>query len=338
MKKLYILGFLCLISTSCMEVPTGTTPSDPLTCDFATVWEEFESSYPEFSLKGVNWELMYGKYLPFAESAVTDEELMMNAVFPMLAELEDRHLLMKNPAGEYLSTYSPDITPNYGFGVLNINYLLLNQWHDVNRGVGYCNPELFPYLMIMSWVPDLNMESIDEFVSLCQDIPAVIIDVRMNGGGTNAQTGDVVGRFTNESVPGWTQRFRIGPDYDDFEHYTIYNEPEGLLQYSGTVILLIGQASASTTEEFVGRMSELPNVITIGGTTLGTHVCSTWLDFTSGWSVKCGIWSGRTANGGPVEGCGIEPDIFVEATQEDFDNGIDPIMVYAVDLMNELNQ
>lgn len=337
MKQLYTFFALWLISTACMEIPTGTTPNDPLTSDFVTVWEEFELNYPEFPLKSVNWEQMYGKYLPFAEEAGTADEVMMNAVFPMLAELKDCHLLMMTPQQEYLSTYSPEITPNYDYSVLIPLYLHPNQWNYFNRGVGFCNPDSLPYLAIQSWIPNLNIERIDEFLSLCQDLPALIIDVRMNSGGTNAPLPYVTGRFTNESVLGWTVRTRIGPDYDDCEYYSIYNEPEGLFQYKGTVILLTGPASASTTEEFIARMNELPNVITIGGTTLGTFVCSTWLEFSSGWYVKCGIWSGRTADYRPVEGCGIQPDVFVEATQEDFENGIDPIMEYAIDLINELN-
>lgn len=337
MKKLYTFLLLWLVSTACMEIPTGVTPSDPLTMDFVTVWQEFESSYPEFTTKAVNWEQMYGKYLPFAEEAVTTDEVMMNAIFPMLAELKDCHLLMMNPQGDYLTTYNPEITPNYSQPVLNSNYLLPNGWNYYNRGVGFCNPDSLPYMAINSWLPDLNIERIDEFISLSKDLPALIIDVRMNPGGTNQDVNYVVGRFTSEAVVGWIYRERIGPDYDDCEHYEIYNSPEGLFQYTGTVILLTGPASASTTDEFAARMNELPNVISIGDTTMGTLVCSTWLEFASGWYVKRGIWSGRTASYKPIEGNGIEPDIFVEATQEDFDNGIDPIMDYAINLVNELN-
>ena len=338
MRKLYTFGLLLLVSTACMEVPTGVTPSNPLTTDFVTVWDEFESKYPEFPLKGINWELMYGKYLQFAEEAETIDDVMMNAIFPMLAELKDRHLLLMNPQGDYIITYDPEITPNYNQAVLNSNYLGANGWNYFNRGVGFCNPDSLPYMAIKSWLPELNIERINEFISLCEDLPVLIIDVRMNGGGTNQDVGYVVGRFTRESILGWIYRERSGPDYNDCQNWDVINVPTGLFQYTGTVILLLGPASASTTEMFAARMNELPNVISIGDTTMGINVCSTWLEFSSGWLVKCGVWSARTADYEPIEGYGIQPDIFVEATQEDFDNGIDPIMDYAIDLMNELSQ
>lgn len=340
MKKLFALSALLLTGTACMETPTGVTPSDPITANFITVWENYEVNYPEFTMKSLNWELMYSKYLPIAQAAETAEELMMNAVFPMLAELKDAHVSIWNPQNIKFRTYVADNQANYDMGVLLAKYLLPAEFNGWKKGIGYCNPDLLPYLSIKSWLGDLNMVRLDEFIALCWDKPAIIIDVRMNGGGNNFRCKWVVGRFTHEQepFPGWTARFRSGPDYDDCEYIVANIIAAGPLQYDGTIILLIGEMCASSNEDFILGMNELPNVILVGDTTMGALTCPTHVELPNGWSYTAISWSVRSAREEPIEWFGITPDIYVEATEEDFEQGIDPVLEYAIGMVEDLNQ
>jgi len=338
MKKLYTSFLLLVLFAACMDVPTGNLPDDPMVADFITVWEEFEKNYPEFTMKSINWELCYGIYLPIAQEAETVEELMMDAVFPMLEELKDGHVWMITPDDEFIRTYFPEIQPNYNLTVLRQNYINPKGFTGWSRGVGYCPPDSLPYLSINSWKYDLNMSRVDEFVALCQETPAIIIDVRMNGGGSDMRVPDVTGRFTHTPCTSWLYRYRTGPDYDDCECDTMTNQVMGPLQYDGTVFLLIGEQCASSGEEFILCMMELPDVVLLGDTTFGAIICPEWIDLPNGWTFTCGVWSARTARNEPVEWYGITPDIYVEATEEDFEQGIDPVLEYAISMVENMSQ
>ena len=284
MKWVKLLLPLSILIMSCVNTPVGVTPSpaDSPVADFITIWEDFEVHYPEFPLKSINWELMYGKYLPLAEEAATDEELMMEVVLPMLAELEDAHLWLINPEDVVIRTFFPDYFRNYNMGQLYEHYLNEAGFTGYFTGVGYCIPESLPYLSINSWKFGLNISIIDEFVSLCQDQPGIIIDVRMNGGGSDAKLEAVVGRFTLEDCRGWMIRTRSGPDYDQCSYETLWNTPLGVMQYPGKIYLLIGENCASSNEEFILCMDRLPNVTLVGDTTLGALVCPEWRELSSG--------------------------------------------------------
>jgi hypothetical protein len=325
-----VMTLLPLLLSSCLDVPTGVTPDDPRVACFLTVWEEFEENYPEFTIKGINWEQSYGMYLPAAEEAQNAEELMLEVVLPMLAELEDCHVWLMSPDKDFYYTWEPEVDENCDVIVLLNNYLNPNGFTGWSGGVGYCPPDQLPYLSINTWIEDLNMERIDEFVALAQDCPAIIVDVRMNPGGNNILVEEVAGRFAQTTVLSWMARSRCGPDYDDCENYDVFTSPVGPLQYDGTVLLLMGEYCASSTEDFICSMMNLPNVVMVGDTTIGAGCCPYWVELSNRWQVTAISWSTRTAEDQPVEWLGIAPDICVEASEEQFEQGIDPVLEYAI--------
>ena len=328
------LLLLPLLLASCMETPMGVTPSNPRIEDFLTVWEEFEEFYPEFPIKGMNWEQSYGRYLPAAEAAATPDEMMLEVILPMLAELQDCHVWLSSPGKDFYYTYEPEIDENYDIEVLLYNYLYPNDFTGWSGGVGYCPPDRLPYLSINVWLEDLNMDRIDEFVGMLpQGCPGIIIDVRMNPGGNNMLCQEVAGRFAQETVLSWMARSRSGPDYDDCDYYDVSTTPAGPLQFDGTVLLLIGEYCASSTEDFICSMMNLPNVVMLGDTTIGAGCCPYWVELTNRWQFTAVSWSTRTADNQPVEWLGIAPDICVEATEEQFGQGIDPVLDYAIAML-----
>jgi len=337
MRCFLSIVILIVLISGCMDTPTGVAPSNPMVMDFVTVWEAFEANYPEFTVKNVNWMLMYGKYLPLAEKAETADELMMDVVLPMIGELYDVHMWLQTPAKEIIYTYSPEYHENYDLNMMKATYLNPAGFTGYSQAVGYCNPDSLPYLTIRAWYSTVNVERIDEFVALCSDIPAIIIDVRMNGGGSTMRLQEAAGRFVHESGTAWTMRFRTGPDYDDCEYENFTNEVMGPLQYNGTIYLLIGENCASTCEGFILGMDELPNVVLLGDTTMGALTCPYWTELSNGWSFTAGAWAGRTANYQPAEGIGIAPHLYIEATEEHFAQGFDPILDYAIQKVDSIN-
>ena len=48
------------------------------------------------------------------------------------------------------------------------------------------------------------------------------------------------------------------------------------------------------------------------------------------------MWSGRTVDDEPVEGLGIKPDVVIDVTEDDFLGDEDPILEYAIDMLEAL--
>lgn len=325
-----ILVFFC----GCFHNPADSGGIGNQYEHFAVVWEYYEANYPEFTLKGVNWEDLFYKYSPLAEQAETTEELVMDVLVPMLGELHDGHIQFRTPEGTVIYSYMPDINYNYDITVLLENYLYPAEFNDWENGVGYCNPSLLPYLSINSWNSDLVMERVAEFFQQASDCPAVIIDIRMNSGGSDYLCDDVAGIFADTGVLAWRKRIRIGPDYDDVFHIPHYTIPNTSIDYDGTAYLLIGDYSASASEEFVLYMDVLDSVVLLGDTTMGAVCAPSTISLADGWHVNLINWSMRGPDFEPVEGCGIPPDIYVEATAEDFAMGIDPVLEYAIEMLS----
>ena len=334
--KLLILtaSALSLLFPGCFHNPADSQVAGDQYQLFAMVWEDYEANYPEFTLKGVNWKELFYEYSPLAEQAETTEELVMDVLLPMLSELHDVHIWFRDPGDDILPTYLKDVECNFNITVLIENYLWPAGFNGWVNDVGYCDPSILPYLAIRSWTLELNLERIEDFLELAKDKPAIIIDVRMNPGGNNSLTGEVAGAFTDSGVLGWMLRYRTGPGYDDVAYYHEYTVPNANLDYDGIVYLLIGEKSASSTEDFALRMMNLDNVVMLGDTTMGFACCPREVQLSDGWRVNTIAWSSRTSDYEPVEDHGIAPDIYVEATEEDFAQGIDPVLEYAIELVN----
>jgi len=335
MNKLFTFTIISLLLfTGCFHNPTATNQVGDQYQLFAMVWEDYEANYPEFTLKGVNWKEVFFRYSPLAEEAATTENLVMDVLLPMLSELKDAHIWFINPSGNQVRTFLPDIYMNFDWEVLFDNYLVPAGFTGWTGDVGYCDPAILPYLAISQWTLDINMLGIENFLALVADEPAIILDVRFNGGGNNTFTGAVAGYFTNQTINAWYVRYRNGPGYDDIYHSLIRTFPDEDLYYEGVVYLLIGNSSASSTEDFALYMMNLENVVMVGDTTMGVGSCPNPVELNDGWTVNTIEWSSRDANFQPVEDHGIAPDIYVEATDEDFAQGIDPVLEYAIDLVN----
>ena len=303
---------------------------------FSQVWELYEHEYPEFPIKNVDWKDAFHTYSAIAEEAISYEDIVIKAILPMLSELRDRHVFMYRPSGSPCFPQWPHPPPycNYDLSVLYSNYLEPAGFSGISDNVGFCDPELLPYLIIDVWEEDCNIESAIEYIELCEGLPAIIIDVRMNPGGNSWIGRDLAGCFTNSTQLALFSRKRNGPGYDDVDYRPYFTFPDHYTYFDGEVYLLVGDQCASATETFTLFMNCLENVTVIGDTTNGAAAFCLTMELEGGWKIRAPGWSLRTLDKEPVEWFGIPPDIYVEATEEDFTQGIDPVLEYAIDLVN----
>lgn len=346
MIRVFLLLPVFLLS-GCLHDPQGLSPQPELDLSgFAMVWDSYEVSYPLFVLKGIEWMGVCEEYYPMAVECGTQEELR-GVMTQMLGELQDPALILVSPElQDTIKTFEKQYQFNVDTDVLMENYLEPNGFQGYAQGFGWCDPGVLPYAFfdtLPTGQDTLAVAALDTFVSRCVelDVPAVIIDVRMNpsceerDGLFHNFDRTAIARFTDKSrVCGW-YRTRSGLVYDQFHDWHPWIVPEGPAQYVGTVYLLAGGGCIQAAEDLVVNMEHFPNVVVLGDTT-GGSVTETGmfipLGMEDGWMASSAVSTLLTYDKEYVEGSGFPPDIHVEATPGDFAAGVDPVMDYAMEL------
>ena len=341
-----LLAVILALSSSCLHEPMA--PPVP-NCDmgpFIIVWETLEEHYPLFQRKDLNWVEMAEIYYSQAAQCTTEDELYQ-VIFNMMAEIEDPALALVPAEGDILFPYTRDYESNVDMDVLVNNYLQPRGYEGVVKGFGRCDPEVFPYAYFESfpdaWTDTMGMHALDSFIVECVelDVPAIILDIRMNpqysnSGGYMGYSHLVMSRFVSKAKVSAVYRFRCGPRYDMLTDFHPWIQPGGSHQYDGTVYLLTGGACTHGAEDMAVNLGYFDNFVLIGDTTAGdiTFTGSRVLDEDNNWFVRWGKATVLTHDFEWVQEEGIPPDVYVEATPGDFAAGVDPVMEYAIQLLD----
>jgi len=296
---------------------------------FDAVWSRYDGTYPYFDYKHVNWDSLRAVYRPRAEAATSEQELA-NVVRDMLAPLRDVHAWLTAPDGSPLATYSPTAFVNWRADVWQA-YGRRHAWQSQPTNWVYGRIAGIPYFAFGQWNPSqISAAAVDAALEQFKDAPAMVIDVRMNGGGNSALALSVAARFYDASRIASYVQYRNGPGHGDLGPLqpTVV-APRGAWQFRKPVLLLVGRACFSSNETFIAAMSQLPNVTVVGDTTGGGSGNPAMYDLGGGWQYSVPRWIEYTATMQIVEWNGIAPRIVVPASAADFDAGRDPVLDFA---------
>jgi C-terminal processing protease CtpA/Prc len=83
------------------------------------------------------------------------------------------------------------------------------------------------------------------------------------------------------------------------------------------------------------NLSYFPYVTLIGDTTAGCITETISLRLSSLWFVKIGTGTVLAQDFQWIEGAGIAPDYNVEVSEADFEAGIDPVLEFAIELLEQ---
>ncbi len=172
-------------------------------------------------------------------------------------------------------------------------------------------------------------ESLEEL--LAQDPEGLILDLRDNGGGYLNTAIQVVSEFIGDGVVMYEQ-------YGDGETYTYEAIPGGLATEIPLVVLVNG-GTASASEITAGAIQDYDRAPLVGTTTYGKGSVQTWIELEeNAGGVRVTIARWLTPDGRQISGEGLEPEYIVEMTMEDFEQGRDPQLDKAIEVLNDLIQ
>jgi hypothetical protein len=251
-------------------------------------------------------------------------------ILPFLARFEDKHLRLVLPDGNSMKPWRPAVFYNGNVDAIRelVGPLVMSEGvgassrHD---GVGY--------LRLDSWSGEEEDEkTMHVLLDGLLDTRVLILDMRGNGGGDETHARRFAARFLLSGEGGTYARHRLR-DPEQPDGWTPWRErqvwpAESRSRYIGRVLLLQGQVCLSSNESFIKMMRLSPRVTTIGATTGGSSARPQRHKLPNGIEISLPTWWSALADGSPLEGFGIPPEIPVEG---DF-SASDPVLQKALEM------
>ncbi|HZW03015.1 MAG TPA: S41 family peptidase [Anaerolineaceae bacterium] len=163
---------------------------------------------------------------------------------------------------------------------------------------------------------------------LAEDPQGLILDLRNNGGGYLLTAVDVVSEFIDDGVV-------LYEEFGDGRRVS-YEVRSGGLATDIPLVVLVNEGSASASEITAGAIRDHERGLLVGTTTYGKGSVQNWipLDVDQG-AVLVTVARWLTPNGDHINEIGLEPDVVVEITEEDFEQGRDPQLERAIEVLRE---
>ncbi len=155
-----------------------------------------------------------------------------------------------------------------------------------------------------------------------KNIKGIILDLRNDPGGYLDRSTVVAGQWVGDKVV--VSERRKGKIIDE-----LHGEGNGRLAGIKTVVL-VNEGSASASEIVAGALQDYGLATLIGMKTFGKGSVQDYSEFGDGSAVKITIAEWLTPKGRSINKTGIQPDIQVDRTYEDYDANRDPQLDKAI--------
>lgn len=331
----YLLLILLPFLPSCIteEVPDNTPQGN-----FEALWKIIDTKYCFLDYKnkeyGLDWNEVYHRYSNRLTDNMNKKELFQ-VLSEMLEELRDGHvnLVAYHETSQYREWY--DNYPANFSDSIQRNYL--GRDYITASGLKYqILEDNIGYIYYGSFSSSLGESSLDEILNELSICDGLIVDVRNNGGGMLTLSERLAARFTNEKILTGYLSYKTGPGHSDFStpEPTYVTPATNRVRWQKNVAVLTNRRSYSSTNDFVGKMKEMPKAIIIGDKTGGGSGLPFSSELPNGWSVRFSASPMYDTEMNHME-FGIEPDIKVDMSSEDMQKGMDTIIETARKYLRE---
>lgn len=164
---------------------------------------------------------------------------------------------------------------------------------------------------------------------MAEDPIGLIVDLRYNGGGYLNTSVDVISQFIEGDQVVLYEEMGDGSR-------TTYRSKNGGLAKDIPLVVLINEGSASASEIFAGTIQDYERGTLVGTTTFGKGSVQNWIPLMNEQgAVRVTIARWLTPNERHIHDIGIEPDVVVEITDEDFEAERDSQLEKAIEILTE---
>ncbi len=186
-----------------------------------------------------------------------------------------------------------------------IQFVIVREVIDIVAIESTLLPDNIGYINLLSFFNVQVAENFKEKYNelLEEDIEALIIDLRDNGGGFLYQARDIADLFLEEGTIYWERTS------DDMQETKATQEETD--NTSIPIVLLINAQTASASEIFAAALEENDRVYIIGEQSFGKGVASEYYEFRNGGAIQLTMEEWLSPDQNSVSEVGLEPDLFI---------------------------
>ncbi|MGW3229733.1 S41 family peptidase [Kitasatospora sp. NPDC001095] len=305
-------------------------PNDPLAV-FDRFWENFEENYPFFAAKGIDWHAVRDEKRRTITPTTTVDQLQ-DLFVDMLRPLGDAHTglarVVDGHPGSVFGGQRPGTTEESEELTARARQASAAQlagpeqlFADGRLGVGRL-PDGIGYFRVSSFgryaegghrnqLAELD-RALDALLAGPDRLTGLVVDVRLNGGGSDALGLHIAARLTDRPYVAYRKVARNDPA--DPTRFTrpepITVRPSAGRHFTGPVAVLTSSISTSAAETFTqAMMGRSPKVLRVGENTQG--VFSDVMIKTLSPDLLVGLPNEKylTRDGGTFDGPGIPPNV-----------------------------
>ena len=233
----------------------------------------------------------------------------------------DREILTNNYLGE---SVAPDIT------------WMKDDISDDTKAIYGHLPQAsdIGYLRVGSWMSEFTTEEIEKIFETFKNDKGLIFDIRDNSGGNPKLSTLFASYFTNNEIYIGIERFKSGPEKDDFAESKLYLKPSDSKNiFIKPVMVLTDIWCFSATTTFMYNVASLNNITFVGQKTGGGAGSVTDGFLANGWHWDLSSSEFIDLNGKHWDN-GWEPDFNVALDLTD--SSKDEIIEFAISKLNEI--
>lgn len=321
----YILVLLLLLSiTSCEKIFFEEEPKTDPVALFEEFWNTMNTDYAPFNERHIDWQAAYEQYRPQITANTSDEELRQ-IIMGMLSPFNDSHIKFTVPGHQI---YTPNIYYQNKLEDDHFSIDLIREKYFTTEVIEYeqgwvISGQIGNYGYV--WFKGISSGLLDfnTILNNFDETDGMIIDVRHNGGGDMTYVLSEIGRLFDERRLTHRSKTINGPNKGDFtDWFEWYIEPSGEY-FDKPLVLLTDRYTVSAGERFTMMLKVLPNLVHMGDTTNGSLSTMIGKELPNGWYYTVCPQIIEFVDGISYEGIGLIPDVVIENTSEEMQNGID---------------
>ncbi|WP_280695164.1 S41 family peptidase [Kitasatospora sp. GP82] len=310
---------------------TRPAPTGPV-ATFDVFWQTFEDNYPFFAAKGIDWHAVRDTYRPRIGAQTSDAELFA-VLSEMVQPLYDAHVHIDAGATGCFARIrpgtvmpGPDLDKRVrayiekrDLGGRSLRYYAKDRigYADLPGGQGYLRISGFG-----GYTDDKNdsyaansaelRRALDDILTpeRTARLRGLIIDLRINGGGSDSLGLEIASRLTDRSYLAYSKVVRNDPaDPSGFTRpQPVAVQPAQGARYTGPVAVLTSGSTVSAGETFTQALIDRPGgTARVGESTQGVFSDVLGRSLPNGWEFGMPNEEFRTRSGRTFDGPGIPP-------------------------------
>lgn len=301
---------------------------------FDQFWTTYAENYPFFGAKGIDWNKVRATYRPHVTPDMS-EDALFDLLTAMIKPLGDAHTAIRSKTRDFPGVRPGTTLPTPELEAVLRPYIESTALKGVkftsyaNDRIGYADlPGRIGYLRVIAFlgygnIPDYNAErdtlnaTLDKILTKERTsgpgkLRGLIVDLRINGGGSDQLGLDLASRLTSKPFFAYAKRARNNPN--DPTAFTqaqpLFVQPSQQTKYTGPIAMLTGGSQMSAGETFTqAMMNRTPRPIRIGQNTQGVFSDVLVRTLPNGWQFIVPNEEFRTRDWKSFDGPGIPPDL-----------------------------